>query len=107
MKKFLFIFLIPYIYLFSNRIFAQHIPYGTSIDSAYMKGTYRGPLEYDSKLEIYYYKPANYDSVNSPILWYACGSGGATGAESSYLYSLADKKKSTYCCSDSTVELLY
>ena len=91
MKKLQSIFALC-VYILSQNIWAQSIPFGTSIDSISLNGTYEGPLLYSSKLEVYYYKPTGYNSVNSPVLWYIPGSGGATGAESANLHNIADRR---------------
>ncbi len=42
---------------------------------------------------IYYYKPANYDFLNSPILWGIHGTGGTGASERNNLRDIADKRK--------------
>ena len=89
MKKYLLLSAIGL--LFTCKSFSQSIPFGTSQDSIENILV----LEYNSaafyaNFNIYYYKPINYDSVNSPILLYIHGLGGS-GANISDLINIADK----------------
>ena len=72
MKK-LFTLIIILVFIFSG--YSQVIPYGISSDSLVIN-TPPNTIIYEGAYHITYYKPANYDSLTSPILWYVHGSGG-------------------------------
>ncbi len=84
MKKIFILIIILSVFIFSG--YSQVIPFGNSQDSVSVYNEYKywtyGPVDYD----LYYYKPVNYDSVNSPILFYIHGLGG-TGAEATTVLS--------------------
>jgi len=84
MKKLFIIFC--FCFINNSAIYSQPIPYGDSMDNL---------LTSDSTYyDIYYYKPANYDSASSPILWGIHGAGGYGGAgERNFLRSIADNRK--------------
>jgi len=63
---------------------AQTIPYGNSQDTL---------IGVDGMTWVhYYYKPANYDSLTSPILWGIHGSGGNGNGERNALMEMADNR---------------
>jgi PKD repeat protein len=87
MKKNINIFL-TLLCLCTIRVCSQTIPYGISSDSITIH------YEFDSiNYCVYYYKPANYDSVNSPILFGIHGQGGSCSSEIGDLQSIADRRK--------------
>ncbi len=82
MKK---LILILTIFLSFNCLYSQYIPYGESQDSVVV---YTGEIHY-----LYYYKPLNYDSINSPILLGIHGQGGNGYSEIPDLKNIADRRK--------------
>jgi|AntAceMinimDraft_17_1070374.scaffolds.fasta_scaffold02286_2 PKD repeat protein len=84
MKRIFLLFIINYL-LFINYSFAQVIPYGDSDDQ--VPG---GPVD---TMVFHYYKPSNYDPVNSPILWAFHGTGGEGAVITNDLKSIADRRK--------------
>lgn len=92
-KYILFILLVS----FFSQAYSQTISFGDSQDTFI---TSNGKSWY-----IYYYKPANYDSINSPILWVIHGSGGNGSNERNMLKDMADNREAlivslTYAYSD-------
>ena len=77
MKKLITLIIIFGVFIFSG--YSQIIPYGISLDSITVDVP-ENCQYYGDAYKFYFYKPANYDSLTSPILWYVHGSGG-TGAE--------------------------
>jgi hypothetical protein len=82
MKKFI---IINAMLLFSITFnaFGQSIPYGQSSDTMSMPDG----LDWT----IGYYKPLNYDSLNSEIILYCHGQGGDASEGYNLLYEIADK----------------
>ena len=68
---------------------AQVIPYGVSMDSVIVNFDYGESVKY----AVFFYKPANYDSINSPILFGVHGQGQNGGSQIGYLQAIADKRK--------------
>ncbi|MGD0712437.1 MAG: PKD domain-containing protein, partial [Bacteroidales bacterium] len=85
---------------------AQNIPYGISNDTvqvAFAKVFYNTPPFINDSMKemdtivytpfhVYYYKPINYDSLTSPILWGIHGQGGNGGSPISDLKAIADRR---------------
>ena len=95
MKKFLLLSVIGL--MFTYKSYSQTIPYGVSIDSITV--TLYEDLEDNipdysasSLYEVYYYKPLNYDTINSPILFGIHGQGGNGYSEIPDLKSIADRR---------------
>ena len=87
MKKIILLFIFHFSFFIFHGI-AQPIPYGESMDSTYVY------YEFDTvKYEIFYYKPLNYDTVNSPILFAIHGQGGNGYSEIPDLKAIADRRK--------------
>ncbi len=82
MKKILLLFFAILVYIFQTN--AQSIPYGTSQDSVEV---YPGEIHY-----LHYYKPLNYDPINSPIIFAIHGLGMTGNSEINDLYSIADRR---------------
>lgn len=105
MRKTIILFLAFTTYINFSK--AQSIPYGVSIDTmqvAYSKVFYNTPpfindsmKEMDTivytPFEVYYYKPSNYDSLISPILWGVHGLGGNGNSEIGDLQAIANRRK--------------
>ena len=72
--------------ILASKSFAQTIPYGTSIDTVTV-------LPNDTAYEIYYFKPTNYDSTSSPILWGIHGLGMNGGSVIGDLQAIAESRK--------------
>ncbi|MFN0187571.1 MAG: T9SS type A sorting domain-containing protein [Bacteroidia bacterium] len=66
------------------------IPFGNSSDFITMS-TPPNTANYYGDYHVYYYKPATYDSLTSPILFYIHGQGG-TGAGNTDLIDIADRQ---------------
>lgn len=76
----------------TEHIFAQDIPYGTSVDSIIVDVPENGQY-YGDAYNFHLYKPTNYDNVNSPILLYIHGSGGDGSEGINILSDIADRNK--------------
>ena len=76
--------LFTFYFLLSTLSHAQSIPYGDSQDSITTSDGRSWPL--------YYYKPAAYDSLNSPILWGWHGIGGNGAGTRNSLREMADNR---------------
>ncbi|OFX31375.1 MAG: hypothetical protein A2X08_10740 [Bacteroidetes bacterium GWA2_32_17] len=74
-----------------NLLPAQVIPYGVSSDSIVINTPPNTVIE-EGVYYIYYYKPLNYDSINSPILWYVHGTGGTGNEGITVLQGIADRR---------------
>ena len=86
--KFISFFIIIFCCLINN-ISAQKIPYGISSETLTIHSS--EGLGFTIR-EICYYKPSNYDSINSPILWALHGIGGDGYNTISVLQDIADKR---------------
>lgn len=69
---------------------AQIIPFGVSVDSLTIKTPVNTRI-YEGNYGIHYYKPASYNALTSPILFFIHGTGG-NGAVSIDLQSIADRQ---------------
>lgn len=71
---------------------SQSIPYGVSVDTIAMQF----PCVWDDtcglKYQTYYYKPATYDSLTSPVILFIHGSGGTGYEGPQYLSGIADRR---------------
>ena len=67
------------------------IPYGISLDFLEIN-TPPNTIIYEGTYHITYYKPTNYDSLTSPILWYVHGSGGSGAEGPAILTDIAERR---------------
>ncbi|MBI4647010.1 MAG: PKD domain-containing protein [Bacteroidia bacterium] len=70
---------------FSSTVFCQVIPYGQSVETL--------PIPGDYTWTVGYYKPLNYDSLQSEIILYCHGQGGNANEGYTLLYEIADRRK--------------
>lgn len=90
MNKFIFWFLFLLVFLKAD-LFGQVIPVGSSVDSVGIK-TPANTFILEGKYGVHYYKPATYNPLTSPILFFIHGIGG-DGAVAIDIKDLADRQK--------------